>query len=260
MADYHDLLECFVQQNIKLLGDDLVGIYLHGSAAMGCMNAKKSDLDLLVVVKNDLPDETKRKYMDMVVELNKEAPAKGIELSIVKENVCSPFVYPTPFELHFSITHLDWYMSNPDDYVEKMKGTDKDLAAHITIILHRGKTLYGKEIGDVFSDVGKEYYFDSIWYDIEGAVTDIVENPMYVILNLCRVLAYVKDGLILSKDEGGRWGLQNIPDKYRDLISAALEEYRNCTIMQLNEELAKEYAEYMLAQINPVQISNRKSM
>jgi predicted nucleotidyltransferase len=62
MEDYKDLLERFVQQNIDLLGDELVGIYLHGSAVMGCMNVKKSDLDLLIVVKNELANETKRKY------------------------------------------------------------------------------------------------------------------------------------------------------------------------------------------------------
>ncbi|WP_310603221.1 hypothetical protein [Anaerosporobacter sp.] len=55
---------------------------------------------------------SKSRYMDMVVELNKNAPAKGIELSIVKESVCNPFVYPTPFELHFSIVHLNWYQTN----------------------------------------------------------------------------------------------------------------------------------------------------
>lgn len=90
------------------------------------------------------------------------------------EAVCNPFAYPTPFELHFSIAHLEWYRSNPDDYVEKMNGTDKGLAAHFTIIRHRGKKLCGKEIKDVFSIVSKEDYFDSIWHDIEGArTTDI---------------------------------------------------------------------------------------
>jgi len=116
--DSCDLLERFVQKNIAILRDNLVGIYLHGSAAMGCFNAEKSDIDLIVVVKSELPKEIKREYMDMVVKLNNEAPAKGIEISIVRETVCKPFVYPTPFELHFSIAHLNWYQSNPDEYVD----------------------------------------------------------------------------------------------------------------------------------------------
>lgn len=51
---------------------------------------------------------------------------------------CNPFVYPTPFGLHFSAAHLKWFQENPDDYVKKMNGTDKDLAAHFTIINHCG--------------------------------------------------------------------------------------------------------------------------
>ena len=253
MEEYNELLERFVQENIMLLGSNLVGIYLHGSAAMGCLNAKKSDIDLIIVVKDDISKETKRKYIDMVVELNKEAPAKGIELSVVKEDVCNPFLYPTPFELHFSNAHLEWYQSNPDEYVDKMKGTDKDLAAHFTIIYHRGKTLYGKEIKEVFSIVSKEDYFDSIWHDVKGARTEIIDNPMYIILNLCRVLAYVKENLILSKKEGGMWGLINVPDKFRNLISAAMEEYQNGVMMSLDKVLAEEFADYMLEQIRNTQ-------
>jgi predicted nucleotidyltransferase len=246
---YQNLLDRFVQKNMDLLGDNLIGIYLHGSAVTGCFNAEKSDIDLLTVVENDLSYETKKMYMDMTIEFNKEAPPKGMELSIVKEEFLKPFAYPTPYELHFSLMHLDWYRSNPNEYIEKMKGTDKDLAAHVTVIYHRGKTLYGKEIKEVFSPVGKKEYFDSLWHDIHNAKTDILNNPTYIILNLCRVLAYVKVCLVLSKKEGGEWGLMNVPEKYRTLITAALEEYQNDAKVSTDEEQAEEFAEYMLSEI-----------
>ena len=138
------LLRKFTTESHRILGENLTGIYLHGSAVMGCFNSEKSDIDLIIVVKNEVADPIKKQFMDMVVELNKQAPEKGLELSIVKEEVCKPFVYPTPFELHFSVAHLNWYQTNPEDYVTKMKGTDKDLSAHFTIIYHRGQVLYGK--------------------------------------------------------------------------------------------------------------------
>ncbi len=249
MNEYTIFLDRFVQESRDILGDNLVGIYLHGSAVMGCFNSKKSDLDLLIVIKKALSDRIKRQYMDRVVVLNEQAPLKGLELSVVREEVCSPFVYPTPFEIHFSNAHLIWYRTNPDEYIEKMKGTDKDLAAHFTILYHRGKVLYGREIRDVFSEVSRENYLDSIWCDIENAEEEIVDNPVYMILNLCRVLAYVKDNLILSKLEGGEWGKANIPEKYMDLITGALKEYQMNIPIRMNESLAKEYAEYMLKQI-----------
>ena len=131
-----------------------------------------------------------------------------------------------------------------------MNGTDKDLAAHFTIIYHRGKTLYGKERKDVFSKVSREDYMDSIWSDIENAKAEIVENPMYIILNLCRVLAYKKENLILSKQEGGEWGMGHMSiHEYKSLILAALKEYQTGKAMTLDEPVATEFAEYMLRQI-----------
>lgn len=244
------ITKSFVEQSRNILKDNLVGIYLHGSAAMGCFNSQKSDIDLLVVVNENIPDDLKRRYMDMVVELNMYAPKKGIELSIVRKDVCRPFIYPTPFELHFSNTHLEWYQTNPSDYIDKMSGTDKDLAAHFTIIYHRGKCLYGREIKDVFEEVRREFYFDSIWCDVENAEEEIMGNPTYIILNLCRVLAYREEELILSKQEGGKWGLENVPEIYNPLILQALNEYSFDEPTKLDEDYARRYAAYMIKRIS----------
>lgn len=243
------VIDSFVKQSGEILKDNLVGIYLHGSATMGCFNPAKSDLDLIVVVRESLTDADKRSFMDMVVELNSKGPAKGIELSIVRQSDCNPFSYPTPFELHFSVAHLDWYRNNPEDYISKMKGEDKDLAAHFMIINHRGKCLYGVPIMEVFSDVPVQDYIDSIWNDIADAENEITDNPMYIILNLARVLAYLKVGLVLSKKEGGEWALGNIPGIYHSLLQNALKEYAEGIDTEYDMRHAKDYAVYMMKQI-----------
>lgn len=43
------------------LGDNLVGIYLHGSLAMGCFNPDTSDIDLLLVVADKLTRDHMRR-------------------------------------------------------------------------------------------------------------------------------------------------------------------------------------------------------
>lgn len=248
-SGYQNLLDSLIRQSREILGEQLLGIYLHGSAAMGCFHAARSDIDLLTVVERCLSSQVKRRYMDMIVSLHRQAPGKGIEISAVKASVCRPFVYPTPFELHFSAAHLDWYLSDPEDYVAKMRGTDRDLAAHFMVTYHRGITLYGKEIRDVFSQVGDAEYWDSIWRDIEHAEEEIAGHFVYMTLNLCRVLAYKKARAILSKQEGGRWGLANVPSPYAGLISAALMEYQTGQPAEQEGPLAMEYARYMLGEI-----------
>ena len=239
----------FVEGSRAILGNDLVGVYLHGSAAMGCFNAKKSDVDLIVVVERDIPDAVKREIMDMAVALNARAPQKGIEFSVVRRDVCRPFVYPTPFVLHFSVAHLNWYKVDPEDYVRKMNGTDVDLAAHFTVIRNRGICLYGEAIEDVFGEVDSKYYIDSIWNDVKDAETEIVTNPTYVALNLCRVLAFMENGLVLSKKEGGTWGLKNLPEQYHGMVQQALDDYTSDAPVIWNEACARDFAVNMIERI-----------
>lgn len=46
-------------------------------------------------------------------------------------------------------------------------------------------------------------YWQIILYDLNFATVEITSEPMYVIFNLCRVLAYKKDRLITSKLSAG---------------------------------------------------------
>ncbi len=243
------LINGFVEQSKDILRDNLVGVYLHGSLVMGCFNPQKSDIDLIIVVDKPISDPIKRAYLDMVAQFNASGPAKGIEMSIVLREVCKPFVYPTPYELHFSAGHLEWLEEAPDEYIREMNGTDKDLAAHFTIINKRGKCLYGAPIEDVFAEVPSSDYMDSIWFDVEGAAEEITEYPMYLTLNLARVLAYKEDGLVLSKKEGGEWALEHLPSEYRPLITDAMREYSENAEIVYDDVLAKRYAEHVIRKL-----------
>lgn len=246
-----EFIDRFVSLSKEILGDNLAGIYLHGSAAMGCFQPKKSDLDFLVVAGGPMTDADKRAYMDRLVALDAEGPAKGIEMSIVTADVCNPFVYPTPFILHYSRGHTDRYRRDPEDYIRKMNGTDKDLAAHFTVIRSRGRCLCGRPIAGMFGEVPAEDYLDALWYDVSGAKEEIRENPMYMILNLARVLGYLRDRRVFSKQEGGLWGLENLPETHHPLIRSALREYETGESVRYDREAAENYAEYMLGQIAP---------
>lgn len=247
---YQELLDDLVENTRQIFAENLVGIYLHGSLAMGCFHPQKSDIDLIIIVEQ-MPDEAQKlAFMDFVVKANSRAPEKGLELSVVRRKVCDPFVYPTPFELHFSNTHLEWYRRDRLDYVKKMTGTDKDLAAHFAVINRYGITLWGAPAEAVFAEVSREAYLDSIWYDVGNAPEDILEAPMYITLNLCRAYAYASEGLVLSKAEGGEWGFLNLPERFAELIGRAGKCYASGEVMVLRNEAeiinAQEFGRCML--------------
>ncbi len=154
--------------------------------------------------------------------------------------------------------HYSEYLQDPQGYIKAMTGTDPDLAAHLMILTKAGQVLTGLPIATgppiavVFGPVPAADYWQSICADVANAPQEIVKQPMYTILNLCQVLAYRRDRLILSKAEGGQWGLRHLPSQFYPLIEAALEAYCEASSVKLarytDEELS-DFAARLLAQI-----------
>ncbi len=253
--DIDRLLDRFVLETKRVFQKNLVGIYLHGSLAMGCFHEKKSDVDLIIVVDRPLSTEEKLAYIDEILMLNENAPAKGIEMSVVLRRDMISFHHPAPYEMHFSNAHRKAYQSDPEGTLMRLKGTDRDLAAHVKIIKRYGKTLFGEAILEVFSEVSRKDYLDALMYDLESAEEDIIENPMYMTFSLCRVLAYVKDDEILSKKDGALWALMNVKSEYHSIIRDAVNAYETDAEMEISPQTAQAFAKYMLSQIQEAIIS-----
>ena len=74
---------------------------------------------------------------------------------------------------------------------------------------------------------------------------------MYLTLNLARVLAYKEEGLILSKKEGGKWAIKNLPAEFHPLIADAISEYSESADIVYDKALAGRYAGYAIERIKP---------
>ncbi len=245
------VLQKHIQVLFDSLGDKLTGVYVHGSAAMGGFTPEQSDFDYLVTISCSLTPEERQKLSKSFLNIyGKDAPAKGIEMSIVIEKFAgSDFRYPTPYEFHMGNEEQIKFHGLP----HKNEMTDTDLAAHFTITKTRGVCVFGKRIDDVFVDVPRKYYLDSIAKDSEESIDNIQKKtgtskclvPNYAVLNFCRVLAFIDNQLIVSKTEGAMWALENLPEKYHPIISAALQEYQNTGSSEnVDPELLKQFATF----------------
>ncbi|MCG7380832.1 DUF4111 domain-containing protein [Paenibacillus sp. ACRSA] len=227
------LLDKIVTLFRKELKGNLIGIYLHGSLAMGCFNPTKSDIDFLVVVKEKLTPVNNSRIAKIALSLHDEMSVmfneRGIEFTIILEMYLKPFVYPTPFEFHYSDYHRGKYRTDENYLCGGLE--DQDLASQLVVAYERGSTLYGKPLSELYEPINSQYYLDSILNDVEGCADEIIDNPptnltsMYLILNFCRVLYYVKEGKISSKREGGEWGKIYLPQHFQPLIKYYLAIY-----------------------------------
>jgi hypothetical protein len=224
----HAQVQRVCEQTQTLLDQTLVGIYLHGSLALGCFNVELSDFDLLIVTRQRIPVEIKRQLMGSFLQIS-QAPCP-LELSVLVFSEMHPFQHPLPFDLHYSefwrqrvqedLTTGVWRQWNATTHC------DPDLAAHLTVARHRGLTLVGQPAAEVLPLVPSQDYLSSLLSDYQDARPVRQQKPVYFILNACRIHAYLSQQRICSKDEGGRYGLEVLPAFFHPFLQRALDLYR----------------------------------
>lgn len=243
------LLDSLTSVHLDIFRHKLTGIYIHGSLAFGCFRWEVSDIDFLTIVNEPVTETEKQKLLAWILSAETYCPPKGLEMSIVEEPYCRSFRYPTPYLFHYSNGHREKAMRDPAAYCASMHGTDPDLAAHFTVTRAVGFPLYGPAAADLFAPVPPADYLASLHYDVENMEEDIAAAPVYCTLNLCRVLAFCREGKVLSKAEGACWGMTQLEPEWHPLIRQAADGYRLGTAVTAEEAVLRRFAARCLAEI-----------
>lgn len=79
----------------------LVAVYLHGSAVLGDFQSAASDIDILVVVQDHIPDgsvQAMARTLSGVIL----CPGTGVEASVVEESAANRPLSPWPYLVHMN--------------------------------------------------------------------------------------------------------------------------------------------------------------
>jgi streptomycin 3"-adenylyltransferase len=208
----------------QVLRDNLIGFYLHGSLAMGCFNPESSDVDFLAVVQRKLTVTNKKNIIDYLLSIDNGSSPPAPEMSIVTQDSLDNLAYPSAFELHYSNSWRERYLSGKVDWAEPRN--DADLVMHYLAIQRRGVCLYGRPVEEVFPEIPREMSIASLNQDLDWITERIDSLPVtYVVLNPCRALAFLTEGILMSKKEGGEWAISHLPHEFSTLINQALMAY-----------------------------------
>lgn len=197
-----------VAEVLVRLVPDLVGVYVHGSAALGGFGPA-SDLDVLALVAG----ESATDWTAVGTALLATGVERPLELSVVDARRAGAPSEPWQFLLHVSSADGRVVVGSVDDGVG-----DADLIAHYAVTRAVGLPLAGpmpeRVIGRVDPVVLLGYLADELAWGSEAA------DERYAVLNACRAVAYAEDGLLRSKVDGGRWWLDRCGESA--LVDAAL--------------------------------------
>lgn len=235
----------------EVLGDILIGAYVHGSVALGTFNPKLSDLDVIAVARTRAEDEEKRRLIELLAQASGH-PAP-IEFHLLAEGDLRPWRHPTPFDFHYSDVWRDALRADLGDTLARQRDFDPDLAAHVTVARRHGIAVQGPPPGDVFPDVPWDDYADSLLRDLRWASESNRPLPLYRVLSPVRIWATLATREIHSKDSGAVWALKRVPTHLRHVLDAALAHYRGeTTDFGVEEEALKRFVAYVEAEVLPI--------
>ncbi len=212
----------------RVLGEQLVGFYLHGSLALRGFNPARSDVNIVVVTKQRMDIEVKRVLITLLLRISKMPCPVSIHF-LAQQNIF-PFQSPLPYDLYYNETMREQAQQDMRSDAWKHWNDRIEYDPELTIILPvlqlHGICLYGELPAKTLPPVPEQAFRDALVTKVQKDQQHPLHNPISFVLNACRVAAYLHDHTILSKDAGGVWGLSFLPEQYHPLLQQLLALYR----------------------------------
>lgn len=209
----------------EVLGEALLGVYLHGSAVIGGLKPT-SDLDLFAVASRRTTPAEQRELIERLMPMSGRGDPTGqsryIGLEIVARDDVHPWRYPT----HMDFQYGDWY--RPDFAAGNFAPWDPDnpdLAILLAMVLAADHPLLGPRPGELFGPIP--------WADVRRAMLDSIPDlrsyldgdERNVVLTFLRIWASLETGTFFSKDGAATWAIPRLPDALRPVAARAAQLY-----------------------------------
>ena len=206
-----------------ILGDAVIGVYLHGSAVLGGLRPG-SDIDCLAVTRRPTTDDEKRTLIDRLTRISRrgDPTARSIELEVIVQWDVRPWRYPPRSDFKYG----DWLGADFDrGELVPLGHVDPDLSLLVTAVLRADRPIVGPPPAEVLDPVPTA--------DIRRAVVDHLPllygwldgDEANVTLTFARIWVTLETDRIVPKDVAADWVLERLPREHREVLEKARAIY-----------------------------------
>jgi predicted nucleotidyltransferase len=209
-----------------VVGEDLIGAYLHGSAVLGGMRPR-SDLDLLAVTARRMTRDQKVRLVADLFALSGPyripGPPRAIELTAVVASEIRPWRYPPSMDFQLG----EWLRERLErGEVDPLPSrTHPDVAVLVTMVLQGDAAVAGPPPTEVFDPVPPSDFRRALSADVPGLLAELELDTRNVVLTLARIWSGLVTGAVHSKDAAADWALPRLPAEHRAVLAFAREAY-----------------------------------
>ena len=232
-----------------VLGTDLIGVYLFGSAVVGGLRAR-SDIDLMAVSSRRLTIREKRNIIEQMLTIT--GKPRSVELTILVSSEIRPWHYPARMDFQFG----NWWRNEYEKGVVEpyRSNVNPDLASLIRVVLHANAVVIGPPPAELFDPVPRKDYIAGLVSTIDEWLEDLKENDLgirNVVLALARIWFGVVTGQIRPKDQAAEWALSRLPPRHRAILQRAKVGYLSGSVEGWHDLMPEvhEYSQHVISEI-----------
>lgn len=211
-------LESLVTRLTEYLQDQLIGVYLFGSADYDAYEPGLSDLDVQAIVKDPLDTAQKQGIISRLKHAVLPCPATKLELVVYAQSTAYPATRHPRFELN-----LNTGLHQPMDHISLDPENESSHWFLLDIAMGRdlGRSLCGPPVSDVIGVIPRRWVLEAIMNSLEWHQAN-EPNSANSVLNACRGWRFIVTGEFGSKLEGAQWAMQQqgCPDVVGRAIAA----------------------------------------
>lgn len=249
--DVNDTLVMLTEGVGKIIGDNLVGLYLTGSLTYGDFNPESSDIDFLAIMKEPLSQDQLQQIIKMHNRIGTSNPkwAKRIEGSYITTAMLEEA--PPPKKPETTRPYI-----NEGNFWQPFPPYGNEWTINLYVLYENGIALIGPDPKEIIAPVSIEAVREASRRDLyeewEPKLKDTawLENShyqAYIILTMCRILYRATHTDVASKKVASTWGKKELGKPWSDLIEKAEKWRHGLQMNSLDETIA--FIRFMMTKI-----------
>lgn len=204
-----------------ILGPNLLGVYLYGSALVGGLQ-RYSDVDLFVVTNRATTTEEKSRLIANLLRISglyMKSSKLPIEMTLVEKAMINPWQYPP----HFDFQYGEWLRESFEKgIIEPWPNYEMpDLALIVTQVLLKSQILWGMEPERLLAHVPYRDFIKAMLHDLNKLAADLGNDTRNVLLTYARIWSTLATNAIRSKPAAAEWVMNHLPKEYQPVIKRA---------------------------------------
>lgn len=202
------------------LGNDLVAVYLYGSAVDGGLRPD-SDIDLLVISRAPLSASARPTLVERLLGLSAYPTRAGgprpLEVTLVVLADIRPWRYPPRRDLVFG----EWLRPSLEAGDIEPPAFDPDLTLLLASARQNSQALVGPAAQQLLEAIPLADLHRAVIDSLPALLASVKGDERNVLLTLARMWYTLATGHITSKDQAARWLTDHLPATHRAVLELA---------------------------------------